>query len=144
MNKTKFNLFIDLFSKLTTAIFIVSSIYSFCFRGMNGVFSLKYIWGVLGLSFMLSALRMLFFIESEQSKKKVIVYNVLYFVLADIVVLLFGFFFEWFSFENPATLIGMQITFVTVSVIVWFSVYCSLKHSADKMNKQLKKLQNEK
>jgi len=139
MNKSKLSFFIVMFSILATAIFIFSSVYTVCFAGLDAVLSVKYIWGVLGISFVLTLAYLPFL--SELSRTAYIIWNIVYFLFADFIVLLTGFFLGWFSLKHPVTIIGMEITFVVVFVTVWVTTYISIKHSAQKLNEQLKKIQ---
>ncbi|MCQ2598339.1 MAG: DUF3021 domain-containing protein [Treponema sp.] len=144
MNKTKINFMIDMFAKLATAIFIFSSLYIFAFGGFDSVISVKYIWGVLAQSFLLTVAFLPFLSEKEMSKKKFLFCNIIYFIFADIVVLVSGLFLHWFSLEHPVTIIAMEIVFVLVYVSVYILMYFSSKRSVDKMNQQLKKMKQEK
>lgn len=140
MNKSKLNFLIDLFAKITTVSFIFSSIYIFIFAGLETAFSVKYVWGILGESFILSVAYLPFVTEKEMPRKKYLICNILYFIFADLVVLGLGLYMGWFSLKRPATFIGMEINFVSVFVVVWAIMYLSAKNSATKMNEQLKKL----
>ncbi|MCQ2591732.1 MAG: DUF3021 family protein [Treponema sp.] len=142
MNKSILNQFIDMFSKLSTAIFFFSSIYIAIFVGFDGGLSVSYIWGVLALSFIICLARLPFCFDKEMTKKKYILWNVFFFIFANIVVLVFGFLLGWFNLKAPATIIGMEITYIAVSIVIWVLICMSMKHSADKMNQQLKKIKN--
>lgn len=140
MRKSKIGFFIDIFAKLSTAIFLFSSIYIYIFNGFVKFLSVSFIWGVLAQAFILSIAYMPLIPEKELSKKRYLLCNILYFIFADLVVLGFGFFFEWFSLNRPVTIIAMEITFVVVSMVVYLLMYLSAKNSAAQMNEQLKKL----
>lgn len=140
MNKTKFNFFIDLFTKIAAISFIFSSVYIVIFAGFEKVLSVKYVWGILGESLVLAAAYLPFLTEKEMSKKKLLFCNILYFLVADFVVLGFGFYMGWFSFSHTATVVMMEVNFVIVYVVVRVIMYLSAKNSAAKMNEQLKKL----
>lgn len=140
MNKTRLRFFIDLFSKITTFSFIFSSAYILIFAGLETTFSVRYVWGILGQAFVLAAAYVPFVTEKEISKKKYLIYNILYFLFADLVVLGFGFYLGWFSLKRPATIVAMEINFILIFFTVWVIMYLSAKNSATKMNEQLKKL----
>ena len=99
---------------------------------------MKYIWGVLAISLILSAAYLPLY--SDLSKKAYIIGSVIYYVFADCVVLGVGLLLGWFRLEVPASIIGMEITFVVVSVSVFFIEYLSIKHSTHVLNDQLKKI----
>lgn len=140
MNKNILDQFIEMFAKLTTAIFIFSSIYISLFVGFSETLSVKYIWGVLFVSFIISVARIPFFYEKERSKLQYVILNIVYFFVTNSVVLLTGFFLHWFTLEKPETIIGMEITYIAVFAVVWGLIYISIKHSAQKLNEQLKKI----
>ena len=140
MNKTIINQAIDMFTRLVTAIFIFSSIYISFFGGIESVVQIKYIWAVLIISLVLTAGRIPFFNDEGYSKNALIIWNIIYFIGANFVVLATGLFLNWFSLKYPATIIGMELTFIAVFLVVWFSIYISIKHSKQKLNDQLKKI----
>lgn len=140
MNKNILNQFFEMFTKLTTVIFIFSSVYISIFVGFNDSLSVKYIWGVLFVALVISVARIPFFSEKERSKRQFLILNIIYFLITNAVVLATGFILHWFTLENPATIIGMEITYVLVFATVWFLIYISIKHSAQKLNDQLKKI----
>ncbi len=140
MFKSKLGLLLDMFAKLSTTIFVFSSIYIAIFNGVRVSLSISYIWGVLALALVLTLVYAPFITEKEVSKKRFLIYNICYFVFADLVVLLFGFLLKWFSFEHPLSIMAMELTFVVVFIVVHLIMYFSAKSTADKMNEQLKKL----
>lgn len=140
MNNSRLSDFFDMFTKLATAIFLFSSLYILCFVGIEGAVSLKYVWGVLGISAVLSLAKIIIFPDRELPKATFLVCNIVYALFCNIVVLAVGLWLNWFSLNHPATIIGIEITFVVVFIVVWIAIYLSTKHSADQMNEQLKKL----
>lgn len=140
MNKTIINQAIEIFTKLATAIFLFSSIYIAFFTGTESTVQIKYIWAVLLISFVLTVGRIPFFNDERFSKNALIIWNIIYFIGANFVVLATGFFMNWFSLKSPATILGMELTFIAVSIVVCFSIYISIKHSKQKLNNQLKKI----
>lgn len=83
MNKSKISFLIDMFAKLTTAIFLFSSLYIAIFNGINTSISFSYIWGVLGLSFLLTVAFIPLIPEKEISRKRLLICNICYFIFAD-------------------------------------------------------------
>jgi len=140
MNKTRFNFFIDMFSKLTTAIFLFSSIYIFLFNGFQKNLSVKFVWGILAEAFLITLGYLPLVTEKEMPKSRYLIFNILYFIFTDLVVLGFGFYFGWFSIKHPITIIAMEITFVITFAVVYLIMFMSVKRSTKKMNDQLKKL----
>jgi len=140
MNKTRMSFFIDMFSKLTTAIFLFSSIYIYIFNGFQKNLSVKLIWGILAEAFLITLGYLPFVTEKEIPKTRYLILNILYFIFTDLVVLGFGFYFGWFSIRHPITIVAMEITFVITYAVVYLIMYMSVKRSAEKMNEQLKKM----
>lgn len=142
MNKSLVSAFIDMFAKLATAIFFFSSIYICIFSGIHGSVSLSYIWGVLLLSAILTAARLPFLKEKEMPRIPFLLWNIVYSVFANGVVLATGLWLGWFSLAHPITIIAMELLFVVIFITVWVVMYLSLRHSTEKMNSQLQKFKN--
>lgn len=139
MNKSKLNFFIEMFSKLTTAILICSSVYIFCFNGFDATLGVAYIWGVLGISLLLSVAYLPFL--NELSKKAYIIWTIVYALFANIVVMGAALLLGWVSVKVPSSIIGMEIVFVVVYAVVWFFMWLSLKRSTQVLNEKLKEVQ---
>lgn len=143
MNRTKISFLIDMFAKLTTAIFLFSSIYIFIFNGFEKNLSIKLIWGILAEAFFITVGYIPFLTDKEMSPKRYLISNIIFFIYADIVVLAFGFYFGWFSIKHPVTIVAMEITYFITYIVVYTVMYLSVKRSTDRMNQQLKKLKEE-
>ncbi|MBQ0167965.1 MAG: DUF3021 family protein [Treponema sp.] len=139
MNKSKLNFFIEMFSKLTTAILLCSSVYIFCFNGFDATLGVAYIWGVLGISLLLSVAYLPFL--NELSKKAYIIWTIVYALFANIVVMGVALLLGWVSVKVPSSIIGMEIVFIVVYAVVWFFMWLSLKRSAQVLNEKLKEVQ---
>jgi len=129
-----------MFAKLATAIFLFSSIYILVFVGMGARVPLRYIWGVLGISAVLSLAKVLLFPERELPARQFVFRTVFYAVFCNVVVLAVGFWLNWFTLKAPVTLIGMEICFFAVLIVMYVYMYLSAKYNAAKMNEQLKKM----
>lgn len=140
MKKSNISFLIDMFSKLSTAIFLFSSIYIYIFSGLERIMSVTYIWGVLAQAFLLTVAYIPFRTEKEMSKRRLLISNICYFIFADLVVLGFGLLFKWFTLDHPITIIAMELTFVVVFIVVYLVMYLTAKSTVSKMNEQLKKL----
>ncbi len=140
MRKSIFSFLLDMFAKLTAAIFLFSSIYIYIFNGLKEFLSVTFIWGILAEAFLLTLAYIPFIIEKEMTKKRFVICNMFYFVFADFVVLAFAFLFKWCSLNQPATIIAMEITFIVVFTAVYAAIFISIKKDAVKMNEQLKKI----
>lgn len=139
MNKSKLNFFIEMFSKLTTAILLCSSVYIFCFNGFDATLGVAYIWGVLGISLLLSVAYLPFL--NELSKKAYIIWTIVYALFANIVVMGAALLLGWVSVKVPSSIIGMEIVYIVVYAVVWFFMWLSLKRSAQVLNEKLKEVQ---
>lgn len=139
MNKSKLNFFIEMFSKLTTAILLYSSVYIFCFNGFDATLGVAYIWGVLGISLLLSVAYLPFL--NELSKKAYVIWTIVYALFANAVVMGVALLLGWVSVKVPSSIIGMEIVFIVVYAVVWFFMWLSLKRSAQVLNEKLKEVQ---
>lgn len=128
-----------MFSKLTTAILLCSSVYIFCFNGFDATLGVAYIWGVLGISLLLSVAYLPFL--NELSKKAYIIWTIVYALFANAVVMGAALLLGWVSVKVTSSIIGMEIVFVVVYAVVWFFMWLSLKRSTQVLNEQLKKVQ---
>lgn len=128
-----------MFSKLTTAILLCSSVYIFCFNGFDATLGVAYIWGVLGISLLLSVAYLPFL--NELSKKAYIIWTIVYALFANIVVMGVALLLGWVSVKVPSSIIGMEIVFIVVYAVVWFFMWLSLKRSAQVLNEKLKEVQ---
>lgn len=128
-----------MFSKLTTAILLCSSVYIFCFNGFDATLGVAYIWGVLGISLLLSVAYLPFL--NELSKKAYVIWTIVYALFANAVVMGAALLLGWVSVKVPSSIIGMEIVFVVVYAVVWFFMWLSLKRSTQVLNEQLKKVQ---
>lgn len=127
--------FLNVFSCVATMIFIFSSIYIALFFGIKAP---SYVWGVLAISLFAAIIRIPIFVLKEMSKVHMLIYNVVYFILINIAVLITGYYLEWFYLSNTKMVIGMEITIIIVSVCVLFIMHLIDLHAAEQMNEKLK------
>ncbi len=102
--------------------------------------SVAFIWEILAQALILTLATIPFFTEKEMTKKRYLFCTIYYFIFSDIVVMAFAVFYRWIILTEPVTIIAMEITFITVFIVVYFIMYLSEKKSVTKMNEQLKKL----
>ena len=136
--KEKIKLLLDIFARISASIFLFSSIYISLFWGVQTDINLSYIWGVLFISLAATIVRIPFFSDKEISKTKMLVYNVLYFLFVNILVLVIGYKLEWFYLNERKMLWGIEITIIVVYICVMVISYMFDYQIAEKMNEKLK------
>lgn len=125
---------------LSTVIFLYSSIYIFYFDKFNRCLDVTYMWGVILLSAIMSLLRLPLMKDKEPSKAQMLIGEIVYFLLTNVLTMIFGKYLHWFSFEYPKSVVAMEICIVVVAFKIYLLMYISDRFSANKMNEKLKKL----
>lgn len=138
MNKEKITLFLNIFTRISTGIFFFSGIYIAIFFGFEPELSVAYIFVILGLSAIFALGRLLVFQDETASKKIKLIQEICYFCFVNIIVLVVGFFSHWFSLSNVKTVIGMEVTILTVYITTMFITYRIEANTASKLNEKLK------
>ncbi len=143
MNKKIIQTLVIIFAQVSTAIFVFSSIYiSICF-GQDVNLDLSYVWGVLFIAFISSIARIPLLGDREFSKTKMLVANIIYFLFVNILVLVTGYFLEWFYITELKMTIGIEITIIVVYIVTMLIAYKLDSQEAEKMNQKLKDRQKE-
>lgn len=134
----KFKKVFDIFCYISTLVFLFSAIYCMIFWGNSVQLNLSYVWGVLGISVVDSILYIFLEAENETSKLKVIFFRIIYFLIANANVLIVGFYLEWFEISNKQMVIGIEIVFLIIYLIITLIEYLRNAKTAELMNKILK------
>lgn len=134
----KFKKVFDTFCYISTLVFLFSAIYCMIFWGNSVQLNLSYVWGVLGISVVDSILYIFLEAENETSKLKVIFFRIIYFLIANANVLIVGFYLEWFEISNKQMVIGIEIVFLIIYLIITLIEYLRNAKTAELMNKILK------
>lgn len=133
----------DLFTRITTMVFLFSGIFIAVFWNPSAKIQLSYIFAVIILSLVLSVFHIPLDVDEKMSKRKTVILNILFFCIVNVSVAVIGFYLEWFNLENKAMLAGFEITILAVyfgaTAITWFFD----RNVANKMNDRLKEISAE-
>lgn len=131
---------VDFFEKITTGITFVTAIYIPVFYGWGESIHVEILWQILFLSMVCTLGSIIIPLEGEKevSRNSMMVRHILYYIYVNVVVLILGYLFDWFSFHYTGQVLGMvaAIAFVYVAVAVicyWFQC-----REAEKINQKLK------
>lgn len=134
----KIQILIKIFTRVVTAILLISSVYIYFFWGNEKIWSLVDILCLLLIA-LASALCILPFLsKKEHSKNMTLLFNILYFLQVNIISLLIGFLRQWFSLENIISLFYFELVIILVYALVMFISYKIDNYEAKKMNEKLK------
>ena len=135
----KINILLTVFTRVVTTILIISSVYNYVFFGTERILSVLDIFGILLIGLVSALCQIPFLREIEYSKKMAFLINTLSFIVINGFCLFVGFFRDWFSFENMATILAFELVVILVYVIVMVVCYKIDSSNAEKMNQQLQK-----
>jgi hypothetical protein len=138
MNTKKIQLFFDVFARIAATIFLFSSIYIAVFFGTDVVLRISYIWGVLFISLAATIGRIPFFTDKEISKTKMLAGNIIYVIFLNILVMVSGYYLEWFHPGENKMIIGLEITIFVVYASVMVLSYLADLKTAKKITEKLK------
>lgn len=144
MNIKKIQLFFDVFARIAATIFFFSSIYIAVFFGTDVNLSISYVWGVLFISLAATIARIPFFGDKEISKAKMLAGNIIYFIFLSILVMVSGYYLQWFHPGENKMIIGLEITIFVIYACVMFISYITDLQTAKKLNEKLKDRKDEK
>ncbi len=139
--KEKISILIDIFTRVVAGILFFSVIYSLIVFGSNARLLLSDIFGILLIGFISAVAYIPFLRKKEISKKAMLFLNVIYFLVINISVFIIGFVQHWFLVENKKTIIGLELTFVSVYIIVMVVSFIIDVDNVSRMNELLKKRQ---
>lgn len=138
--REKLNTVILIFTRFSTAIFLIDSIALLAFKGKEAKLYATDILAILGLALICAVLYLLLLNDRNISKKKMFVMQVIYFAVINTLVLITGNLLNWFSFCNIKTFIVFESVVIGVIVITVFYSYKSDSITARKMNEKIRKL----
>lgn len=136
------NLF-NMFCYVTTLIFMFSSIYCVIFWGKDVMLSISYVWGTLGVAAATSLIAMIFSVDNEVSKVKIIIFRILGFVAISAIVFVCSHYLCWIDFHDKKMIFGMFVTVLIVYILVYVFEYFIGVQDAQQMNKVLKNRKEE-
>lgn len=133
----------SVFEKVTAGILFVAAVFISVFHGWDTELDVNILWQILFLSAVCALGSIVLPLEGEKQKEvsriAMLVRTILYFLYINVVVLGFGFMFEWFTFDNGWQVFGMELAILFVFVAVFLIFYWSQCLEARRMNQKLKK-----
>ena len=130
---------VSLFVRITTGVLFVTAVYVSVFYGIESDIEVKLLWQILLVSSIcsLGAFILPFDTKREVSKYSLLICMIIYYLFVNVVVLLSGFYFEWFYIGNWKQVLGMVVAIAFVFVVVTLVTYWAEYQVADKMNQKL-------
>ena len=136
--KTRFNIMLEVFYKVTVGSICVSMIFMTLFWGVDvQIEVVPFLGQILIMSVLCALLNLFIDYENEKSKKRMFLYIVLHFIYEIIVVLGCGIVFGWFYISDWKML---SVLVTGVAVIFFGIMFFSLKKdykTAQMMNERL-------
>ncbi len=132
---------ISVFEKVTAGILFVAAVFISVFYGWDTNLNVNILWQILFLSAVCALGSMMLPLEDEKEVSRIamLVCTIIYFIYINAVVLGFGFWFEWFTFDNGWQVLGMELAILFVFIAVLLIFYYSQWLEARRMNEKLKK-----
>lgn len=130
---------VSLFARITTGVLFVAAVFINVFYGNDCDIEVKLLWQILLVSGVcaLGALILPFDAKREVSKYSMLICMLIYYFFVNVVVLLSGFYFEWFYIDNWKQVLGMVVAIAFVFVVVTLITYHAEYQVAEKMNRKL-------
>lgn len=129
----------SVYVKITTFVVLAAAVYIGVFWGADTELSVVILWQILIVSGICSLVSLVPMNgEKELSKASLLFRNALSYAYINIVVLGFGFYFNWFYFSNWKMVLGMEICILMVFIAVMLTEYFIEYKTAEKMNEKLK------
>ncbi len=135
--KEKIQLMIKIHTRVVTGIFLFVCFYLLWLPGDTRIRIID-ILGVQLIGLISGVAYLPLMTDKELSKNKMILLNSFYGLTINISVLLFGYFFRWFSFKNIGTVIAIELMFVAVYSLTMFIGYGVDNKQAKKLNEKLR------
>ena len=129
----------SLYAKITAGILFVAAVYISVFYGWEEELGVEILWQILGLAGACTLGSLLLPADGEQevSKKSMLARIVGYYVYVNVIVLLCGFLFGWFSFGNWKQVLGMVMAIAFVYLAVGVLSSWLEYREAERMNRKL-------
>lgn len=141
--KEKLNTLILLFTRFATSIFLIDSIVLLAVKGREAKLLATDVLVILALALVCAILYILLLSDRNVSKTKMLLLQLLYFIIIDGLVLFVGNFLCWFSFKHiPSFLAFESVIIGAIAVTIVYS-YRADSITAKKMNEKLQSLEAE-
>ncbi len=140
--KEKLNTVILIFTRFSTAIFLIDSIALFLFKGKEAKLFVTDILVILGIALLCGILYVLLLDDRNLSKKKMFAMQLIYFACVDIIVLVTGYFLKWYSFCYMPSFYAFESVIISVCFVTILYSYKGDSITAKKMTEKLKSLED--
>jgi len=134
--KEKIETIIKIHTRVVTGIFLFICLYLLWLPGDTRIRIID-ILGVQLIGLISGVAYLPLITDKELSKTKMFVYNALYCLTINITVILFGYFFHWFSFKSIGTVIAIELMFIAVYSLMMIIAYRIDTKQAKKFNEKL-------
>ncbi|MDD6240986.1 MAG: DUF3021 family protein [Eubacteriales bacterium] len=122
---------------------ICAALYITIFHSWDTAVSIVIVWEFLLVSFLATLGNFFYLSKKEPSPLGLILRRIFHFIYIDGIVLLFGYLFSWFDFQNPLAILFIEGGILFIFFAICFGEYLLGKAEAEKLNSQLKKQRKE-
>ncbi len=136
--KDKINRMIQIFTKVVTLVFIVSSLFTMAFCGLEASISLREVWAIMLIGVVSAVGYLPILSEREYSKFMMAFLQVAHFLIINAVTILIGIHFKWGGVASVFGFVCFEFSIILVYVIVIVISYKVDSDFADQMNERLK------
>lgn len=140
--KDKLNTVISIFTRFSTAIFLIDSIALLAFKGREAKLYAMDILIILAIALMCALFYILLLSDRNISKEKMFLMQLAYFAIINATVLTAGYFLHWYSFCHIKNFFAFESVIVSVILVTVLYSYKADSNAAKKMNEKLKALES--
>lgn len=135
--KEKIQVMINIHTRVVTGVFLFLCFYILWLPGDVSII-LQDIVGIQIIGLISAVAYLPLLSDKEVSKKRMIVYNFLYFAVINFSVMVMGYKLHWANFSQKGTVIAIEAMVIATYALVKFISYRVDYSEASKMNKKLK------
>lgn len=134
---------LNIATRVTTLIFLFSTVFTFFLSGPNSIYSIKDIIGILIIGLLSGLFFFIFYIPKNPGKKLMFFLQLIYFLLINATVFISGYLLKWMENLNSFSFIYLEIMILGIYIIVRVSFFLLDYREATKLNKLLQKRKND-
>lgn len=135
--KEKIQVMINIHTRVVTGVFLFLCFYILWLPGDASII-LRDIVGIQIIGLISAVAYLPLLSDKEVSKKRMIVYNFLYFAVINLSVMVMGYKLHWANFSQKGTVIAIEAMVIATYALVKLISYRVDYSEASKMNKKLK------
>ena len=140
--KEKIQIMINIHTRVVTGVFLFLCVYLFWLPG-NASIAIRDVLGIQIIGLISAVGNLPLLTEKELSKTRMITYNICYFLLINVSVLVMAYLFHWANFKNVSHILAIEAMVIATYSLVKFIFYRIDSNEANKINEKLK-LRNKK